>query len=69
MRWELEMWGRISRNMEAASSEAVALEMDRRGVILALISDVGQAYFRLLQYPDAAARDQTASQPEWWVAQ
>ena len=47
LRWELDMWGRIRRNMEAASAEAVALEMDRRGVILALISDVGQAYFRL----------------------
>ena len=47
LRWELDMWGRIRRNMEAASAEAVAVEMDRRGVILALISDVGQAYFRL----------------------
>ena len=47
LRWELDMWGRIRRNMEAASADAVALEMDRRGVILALISDVGQAYFRL----------------------
>ena len=47
LRWEVDMWGRIRRNMEAASSEAVALEMDQRGVTLALISDVGQAYFRL----------------------
>jgi NodT family efflux transporter outer membrane factor (OMF) lipoprotein len=47
LRWEIDMWGRIRRNMEAASSEAVAVEMDQRGVILALISDVGQAYFRL----------------------
>ena len=47
LRWEVDMWGRIRRNMEAASAEAVALEMDQRGVILALISDVGQAYFRL----------------------
>jgi NodT family efflux transporter outer membrane factor (OMF) lipoprotein len=47
LRWEIDMWGRIRRNMEAASAEAVAVEMDRRGVILALISDVGQAYFRL----------------------
>ena len=45
--WELDLWGRIRRGMEAASAEASALEQDHRAVALALISDVGQAYFRL----------------------
>ncbi|MEW6544679.1 MAG: efflux transporter outer membrane subunit [Nitrospirota bacterium] len=47
LRWELDLWGRIRRGMEAASAEADALEQDRRAVVLSLISDLGQAYFRL----------------------
>ncbi|MFM8551119.1 MAG: efflux transporter outer membrane subunit [Nitrospiraceae bacterium] len=45
--WELDLWGRIRRGMEAASAEAVGLEQDHRAVALSLISDLGQAYFRL----------------------
>ena len=47
LRWELDLWGRIRRGMEAAEAGAVALEMERQGILLSLISDVGQAYFRL----------------------
>ncbi|HNP28283.1 MAG TPA: efflux transporter outer membrane subunit [Nitrospirales bacterium] len=47
LRWELDLWGRIRRSQEAFSAEAFASEMDRRGIVLSLISDVGQAYFRL----------------------
>lgn len=47
LRWELDLWGRIRRSREAFSAEAFASEMDRRGIVLSLISDVGQAYFRL----------------------
>ena len=47
LRWELDLWGRIRRGMEAATADAEALEMERQGVLLSLISDVGQAYFQL----------------------
>jgi NodT family efflux transporter outer membrane factor (OMF) lipoprotein len=47
LRWELDLWGRIRRSQEAFSAEAFASEMDRRGIVLSLISDVGQSYFRL----------------------
>ncbi len=47
LRWELDVWGRIRRGMEAASAEARAVEHDARAVALTLISDVGQAYFRV----------------------
>ena len=47
LRWELDLWGRIRRSQEAYSAEAFASEMNRRGIALALISDVGQGYFRL----------------------
>ncbi|MGQ0811946.1 MAG: efflux transporter outer membrane subunit [Nitrospiraceae bacterium] len=47
LRWELDLWGRIRRGMEAASAEADAIGQDARAVALALVGDVGQAYFRV----------------------
>ncbi len=47
LRWELDLWGRIRRSQEAFTAEAFASDMNRRGIALALISDVGQGYFRL----------------------
>ena len=47
LRWELDLWGRIRRGMEAVEADAGALEMERRGIVLSLISDVGDSYFRL----------------------
>lgn len=47
LRWELDLWGRIRRGKEAAEAEAFAREYEHRGVMLSLISDLGEAYFRL----------------------
>ena len=47
LRWELDLWGRIRRSQEGFTAEAVASEMNRRGIVLSLISEVGQTYFRL----------------------
>ncbi len=47
LRWELDVWGRIRRGMEAASADAHAIEQDARAIALTLIGDVGQAYFRI----------------------
>ncbi|HRA97476.1 MAG TPA: TolC family protein, partial [Nitrospira sp.] len=47
LRWELDVWGRIRRGMEAASADAQAIEQDARAIALTLISDVGQSYFRI----------------------
>ena len=47
LRWELDVWGRIRRGLEAASAESQAIEQDARAVALTLIGDVGQAYFRI----------------------
>lgn len=55
LRWELDLWGRIRRGMEAASAEAMALEQDHRAVALSLISDLGQAYFRLRELDEQVA--------------
>jgi len=47
LRWELDLWGRIRRGKEAFSAEALGSEMNRRGLLLSLVSEVGQSYFRL----------------------
>jgi NodT family efflux transporter outer membrane factor (OMF) lipoprotein len=47
LRWDLDVWGRIRRGQEAFSAEALASEMSHRGIMLTLVSEVGQAYFRL----------------------
>jgi outer membrane protein, multidrug efflux system len=47
MVWEIDVFGRIRRQTEAANAIYVATEMDRRGVLIALIADVAQAYFNL----------------------
>lgn len=49
LRWELDLWGRIRRGLEAVEADAEALEMERRGIVLSLISDVGESYFRLCE--------------------
>jgi len=45
--WELDLWGRIRRQTEAARAEYLATEAARRGVLLTLVSDVATAYFEL----------------------
>jgi multidrug efflux system outer membrane protein len=47
--WELDLWGRVRRATEAAQAALYQQEDVRRGVMLALVSDVAAAYFRLLE--------------------
>lgn len=47
--WELDLWGRIKRQTEAAEANFFAQEEVRRGVLLTLVSDIANGYFRLLQ--------------------
>ena len=45
--WELDVFGKIRRQTEAAAATYVATDMDRRGVYIALVGDVAQNYFTL----------------------
>ena len=61
--WELDIWGQIRRQYEAARAQFFGTEEARRGVLLSLTSAVAQAYFELLEL-DAQldiARRNTAS--------
>src|SRR5262245_14909601 len=45
--WELDLFGRIRREREAATALALASEQARRGVLVTLIGDVATNYFLL----------------------
>ena len=45
--WEIDLWGRLRRQQQAAQANLVGLEEARRGVILTLASAVASSYFRL----------------------
>lgn len=46
--WEIDLWGRIRRETEAARANLLATEEARRGVILTIISSVVLSYITLL---------------------
>lgn len=46
--WEIDLWGRIARETEAARANLLATEQARRGVTLTLISSVIVGYLNLL---------------------
>jgi multidrug efflux system outer membrane protein len=45
--WELDIFGRIQRETEAATSVFLATEQAQRGVLITLVADVAQSYFTL----------------------
>ena len=47
MAWELDVFGRIRREAEAATGVFLATEQAQRGVLITLIADVAQSYFIL----------------------
>jgi multidrug efflux system outer membrane protein len=45
--WEIDLWGKIRRQSEAARAQIVASEEGKQGVILSLVSSVAGAYTNL----------------------
>lgn len=45
--WELDFFGRIRRGIEAQTSEAEAVENERRDVIVSLVAELARNYFEL----------------------
>jgi len=60
--WELDIWGRIHRQNEAAQANLFAQEEVRRGILLSLVSDVAAGYFRLLRLDRELAIAQESSE-------
>jgi multidrug efflux system outer membrane protein len=45
--WELDLWGKVRRQTEAAQANLLATEDARKGVILTLVANVATAYLQL----------------------
>ena len=52
--WEIDLWGRIRRETEAARANLLATEEARQGVILTIISSVIASYVTLLDLDEQA---------------
>jgi multidrug efflux system outer membrane protein len=50
MAWELDLFGRLRRNSEAAFARYMATEEGRRAVLITLVSDVATSYFLLREF-------------------
>ena len=48
--WEIDIFGRLRREKEAAFSRLLATEQGRRGVLVTLVGDVTSTYFLLRQF-------------------
>lgn len=48
--WEVDLFGRLRREDEAAVARWMATEEAKRGVTIALVADIADAYFTLLQF-------------------
>jgi outer membrane protein, multidrug efflux system len=47
LKWEIDLWGRIRRSIEAAHAQLLSQEENQRAVVLGLIGNVAEAYFGL----------------------
>lgn len=47
LKWEVDLWGRIRRSIEAARAQLLSKSENQRAVILGLVSNVAEAYFEL----------------------
>jgi len=47
LKWEVDLWGRIRRSIEAARAQLLSREENQRGVVIGLVSNVAESYFDL----------------------
>lgn len=47
--WEIDIWGKLRRQNEAARAELLSTEYAYRGIMISLITELADAYFELLK--------------------
>jgi multidrug efflux system outer membrane protein len=64
--WELDLFGRVRRSVEAADAEVGAADANRRDVVLSLLAEVARNYFELkgARYNFDVARKNAAIQEQ-----
>jgi len=58
--WELDIWGKVRKGVEAQEAEYKASEADWRAGYLTLVSEVGTAYFQIRQFDEQIDQQQRA---------
>lgn len=57
--WELDIWGKVRKGVDAQQAEYKASEADWRAGYLTLVSQVGTAYFQIRQFDEQLAQQRT----------
>ncbi len=60
--WELDLWGKLRRQTEAAQADLQATEEERRGVVLTLVASVVSTYVQLLSLDEQLRISQRTSE-------
>jgi NodT family efflux transporter outer membrane factor (OMF) lipoprotein len=56
--WDIDVWGRVAKGVEAQSAEFKATEADWRAGYLTLVSDVSTTYFQIMQFDEQIRQQQ-----------
>ena len=57
--WEIDIWGKVRKGVEAQTADYKATEADWRAGYLVTVSDVAAAYFQIRQFDEQIAQQQT----------
>ncbi len=58
--WELDIWGKVRKGVDAQQAEYKASEADWRAGYLTLVSEVGTAYFQIRQFDEQIEQQRLA---------
>jgi NodT family efflux transporter outer membrane factor (OMF) lipoprotein len=58
--WDIDVWGRAAKGVQAQSAEFNATEADWRAGYLTIVSDVSITYFQILKYDEQIGKQQQA---------
>jgi NodT family efflux transporter outer membrane factor (OMF) lipoprotein len=58
--WELDIWGKVEKGVQAQTAEFRATEADWRAGYLTLVAGVSTAYFQILQFDEQIEQQQKA---------
>src|SRR3569833_1223148 len=56
--WDIDIWGKVEKGVQAQKAEFHASEADWRAGYLELVSNVSSTYFQLLQFDDQIDQQQ-----------
>jgi NodT family efflux transporter outer membrane factor (OMF) lipoprotein len=60
--WEIDIWGKIKKDIAAAEARYQATEMDWRATYLSLVSNVAQRYFEIRQFDEQIGQQVSSKQ-------